>query len=329
MVPKNRPAVAPSGKKAARQPRFRMRWVLAHEPISLFEPAAREFARLVEAGTRGEVRVDILSLADYSPGRSMAAADVAEEAASGRLEMAQTYAHAFGRLHAPILAVDAPFLFRSHEHATRVLDGEIGRGLLAPLRTRGLRGLAFTYSGGYRIVSSTGLEIRRLEDLRGLRVRTSPNPVAVAALEALAARPVPAPLERVNALTREGLIDAAETTYPRYWLARQHEVQGVVNETGHSLLTTVVAMNEAFFQSLPRAHQDVVVAAAGVIARGEREYSISEGEKARAAALAAGVKIVALDPRERRRVEAAALEAYERIGPLVGADLIDAIRAAA
>lgn len=63
------------------QPKFRMRWVLAHEPVFLFEPSAREFARLVDEGTRGEVRIDIMSMADYAPGR--AAADMADEVASG------------------------------------------------------------------------------------------------------------------------------------------------------------------------------------------------------------------------------------------------------
>ena len=155
-----------------------------------------------------------MSLSDYAAGRPLTAADMAEELMAGRLEMAQTYAHVLGRLHSPIWVVDSPFLFRDHEHAARVLEGGIGDGLRSGLPAHGLRGLAFTYSGGFRILTTTGKEIHRVEDMRGLRIRTSPSPVATAVMESFGATAVPSELDQVVALTRAGSIDGAETPTP-------------------------------------------------------------------------------------------------------------------
>lgn len=307
----------------------RIRWVLAHEPIALFEPAAREFARLVEEGTNGELRVDILSLSDYAPGKKLNIGHMPEELRSGRLDMAQVSVQDFGILHKPMWAVDAPFLFTSHEHATRVLDGEIGRGLLSALKPHGLRGLAFTYSGGFRVLAAApGSKLEKLEDLRGLRVRTTHTPVAKLTMEALGATAYPAPISEAPALARAGLIDAAETTWARYWSQRQNEAQPVVVETGHSLLITSVVMNEKAFQSLPAAHRAVVEKAAAVIAVQEREHSVREGDKARAAALAEGVQVSSFVPAEQLRFRDAAMSAYAKIEPLVGKDILEAIRKA-
>lgn len=317
------------GSSQHKKARFHVRWVLAHEPTALFEPAAREFARLVSERTAGEMRVDVLSLADYSPGRRLDISHMLGEVRSGRLEMAQIQAQEFGLLHAPAWVVDAPFIFKSHEHVVRVVDGEIGRRLMDALIPHGLRALAFTYSGGERILATSGAVLRRHEDLRGLRVRTTPSPVAQLTMEALGASPVPAPIAETIRLSREGRIDASETTYARYWDQRQYEVHPVVHETGHSVLLTAMVLSDAYFAALPKDFQDAVSEAGRVVAVKERADSLEAGRQAKAQAEAKGLKIVALDPAERARFEQAARAADPRIEALVGAQIVSDIRALA
>lgn len=318
--------LSPSRKEQAR---FHLRWVLAHEPVSLFEPAARRFSQLVEEGTGGEVRVDVLSLCDYAPGRRLAMGDVQEELRSGRLMMAQLPCVDLGRWHAPFWGLESPFIFRSHEHASRVLDGRIGQGLLDALRPKGLRGLAFTYSGGERILSTAGREIRRVEDLAGLRVRICHTPVAEATMQTLGAQTVQAPVAQITQLTREGRIDAAESTWARYWDQRHDAAQPVVHETSHTFLLTSIVLQERIFQSLPSRYREVLVESARTIASQERQYSLQQAGVAREAATTAGVKIVAFDAGERERFETRARQAHARIRSLVGGELLDAVAAAA
>ena len=64
-----------------------------------------------------------------------------------------------------MLALDMPFIFEDHEHATRVLEGEVGEFLLDKITEKSnVRGMAFTYSGGFRNVLSN----KKVNSLKGL-----------------------------------------------------------------------------------------------------------------------------------------------------------------
>lgn len=309
--------------------RHTIHWVLTHDPIALFEEAARRFQSLVHELSDGQIEVRVQTPTEYGGGRRVPAGEVMEKVASGELQMSQTYTTVLGKLAERLWALDLPFLFDSHEHAARVLDGPIGRELLNDLEPHGLHGLAFTYSGGYRILSSTSQAIRRLEDFRGLRLRTAENPVVTALFESLGAEPHPAPLQAIPELTEAGTIEAAETTWPRYWDMRHHEVQPVVNETSHSLFLTALVVNARFFESLSPELRSVIQRAALTMAQLEREKSVRDGLECRKAALEAGGTVVTLSRAESQRFERAARPIHERFAPKFGPDLLERIRAEA
>lgn len=309
--------------------RTTIRWVLTHDPIALFEDAARRFAGLVDAGSGGELAVEVMTPKEYGKGAHVSATEVMRQVASGELEMSQTYTTVLGRLCDRMWALDLPFLFDSHEHASRALDGAIGRELLDGLRPHGLHGMAFTYSGGYRVISSTRRAIRSIDDLRGVHLRVAENPVVVAMFESLGAHPHPAPLSSIPALTGDGLVEAAETTWPRYWDMGHHRVQPVVNETGHSLFLTALCMNAAFHASLPPHLQDVLRDAALDTARHERDKSVRDGLSARLRWRAEGGVVNAMSVAQTQRWQDHAQAIHARFEPRFGAGLLDRIRAAA
>jgi TRAP-type C4-dicarboxylate transport system substrate-binding protein len=309
--------------------RYRIHWVLTHDPIALFEEAARRFQSLVHERSNGEIEVRVSTPTEYGNGTRVPADEVMRKVVSGELEMSQTYTTTLGRLAERLWALDLPFLFHSHEHAARVIDGRIGRELLDELEPHGLHGLAFTYSGGYRIVSSTGAAIRRIEDFAGLRVRTAENPVVTALFESLGAHPVPAPLPSIPALTEAGKIEAAESTWPRYWDMGHHAVQAVVNETSHSLFLTALTVNARFFASLPEHLKEVLSGAARETAYLERDKSVRDGLECRKACLEAGGVVHTLSRAESQRFERAAKPIHERFRPVFGNELLDRIQSAA
>jgi len=309
--------------------RTTIRWVLTHDPIALFEDAARRFEELVTEGSDGEICVEVLTPTEYGGGTRVSPAQVMDEVVSGKLQMSQTYTTVLGRLHDPMWALDLPYLFRSHEHAARVLDGPIGRELLDGLSPHGLHGLAFTYSGGYRIISSTGRPIRSIDDLRGVHMRTAQNPVVTALFEELGAHPHPAPLQSIPAMTQDGVIEAAESTWPRYWDLGHHRVQSVVNETSHSLFLTSLMINEAFFQQLPERLQVVLQDAALATARHERDKSVQDGLRSRGECLEHGGEVFTMPESESQRFEAVAETIRERFADRFGRELLARISAEA
>ena len=302
-----------------------IRWVLTHDPIALFEEAARRFQALVSELSDGELEVEVLTPTEYGNGTRVPAPEVMRRVAAGELQMSQTYTTVLGKMYDRLWALDLPFLFGSHEHASRVLDGPIGRELLDGLTPHGLHGLAFTYSGGYRILSSTGRAIESIDDLKGVHLRTAQNPVVTALFEALGAHPHPAPLQSIPAMTHDGLIEAAESTWPRYWDMGHHRVQPVVNETSHSLFLTALVINEPFWQSLSPKQQQAVQDAALQTAQHERDKSVRDGLESRAECQSKGGAVHTLTSAESQRFERVAREIHERFADRFGRDLLDRI----
>jgi tripartite ATP-independent transporter DctP family solute receptor len=313
-------ALAPCAQAAPHE----IRWVLAHEPSGVFTQAAQEFADLVSKETNGDVVVKIISSREFGHGKLANPDEVAQLVADGKVEMTQTYTTSLGRFAPKLMVLDMPYLFRDHVHAAAVLDGAIGKDLLASLSPRNMKGLAFTYSGGYRIVPTTEKEIHKPSDMKGLRVRTSNSPVAQATIRVLGGVPVPASMYALHSLAKAGKVDATESTLPRYADDNDESIMPVINETNHSLFLTAVMINEKFYNALPKADQEAVSRAALQMAQSERRHSVDDGQQVKKDALAKGQKYVVLTPAEQAEFVAALKPVRDEFTPRFG-DLVERI----
>jgi TRAP-type C4-dicarboxylate transport system substrate-binding protein len=135
----------------------KIRWVIAHEPLSLFVRAAEDFQKFVnEAQSAEKIEVEVMTLGEYSmkynDGVMVTKHDLLDLMEQGKIEMSQMYTTWLAEdIEHDMLALEMPFIFEDHEHAARVLEGEVGEGLLEKITEKSnVRGMAFTYSGGFR-----------------------------------------------------------------------------------------------------------------------------------------------------------------------------------
>jgi TRAP-type C4-dicarboxylate transport system substrate-binding protein len=135
----------------------KIRWVIAHEPLSLFERAAKDFQTFVnEAQSAEKIEVEVMTLNEYADkyndGVAVSKHDLLDLMEQGKIEMSQMYTTWLAEdIEHDMLALEMPFIFEDHEHATRVLEGEVGEELLDKITEKSnVRGMAFTYSGGFR-----------------------------------------------------------------------------------------------------------------------------------------------------------------------------------
>ena len=135
----------------------KIRWVIAHEPLSLFVRAAKDFQDYVNAAQSAEkIEVEVMTLSEYSErynnGVLVTKHDLLDLMEQGKIEMSQLYTSWLAEhFDNDMLALDMPFIFQDHDHATRVLEGEVGEYLLDKITANSnVRGMAFTYSGGFR-----------------------------------------------------------------------------------------------------------------------------------------------------------------------------------
>jgi len=310
----------------------KIRWVIAHEPLNLFLRAAEDFERRVnEQQTEHKIQVEIMTLTEYSHrynnGVIVTKHDLLDLMEAGRIEMSQMYTTWLAeRYEQDFLAFDMPFLFRDHDHATRVLEGEVGETLLAKLTDKSnVRGLSFTYSGGFRQMISNK-KVSTLEELAGTPVRSNRNPVAQATIRALGMKPVVAEVEDLRQVVVDGLAHGGETNYPRMYPLRQNEVTKSVIDTGHSLFLTSMIIGNRFWDSLSPEVQAVIKQAAVLAGREERAETIRDGARAEQQLMEQeGANIVKWTQEQRESAKAALSDVYDQFRDTFTPGLIDAI----
>jgi len=309
---------------------IKVRWVLAHEPIELFIRAAKVFAAEVEARAPGRLDIEVMTMSEYSEryndGVVVTKHELVDLLDSGRIEMSQTYTITLGKVNRDFFALDLPFLFRDHAHASRVFEGAVGKQLLDSLQdVKKIKGLAFTYSGGFRIIPGNE-PVAKIEDLRDVRVRTSFSPVAIDTFKAVGADVVPMELEELTENLGAATVAIGESTYPRVYALNQASVSKVINHTEHSLFLTSILVGSDFWAVLDADLQQVVADAALVAARHERELSIEDIALVQARAESDGIEVIKMSAEEQARFKAATQGVYTKYQDYFTAGLVDSIK---
>ena len=311
----------------------KIRWVIAHEPLNLFTRAAKDFQDHLNAVLTADqqVEVEIMTLTEYSQrynnGIVVTKHDLLDLMEDGKIEMSQMYTTWLAEHYEnDFLALDLPFLFTDHDHATRVLEGEVGETLLAKLTDKSnVRGLSFTYSGGFRQMISNK-EVSTLADLVGTKQRSNRNPVAQATFKALGLDAVPSELEEIRDNMLAGMFEGAETTYPRIYPLGQNEVTKTVLDTEHSLFLTTMIIGDRFWESLGANVQAVIKTAAIEAGREERAETIRDGEVTKQKLVAQGATIKTLSAEEKAWAIEQTAVVYDQFRDTFTAGLVDKIK---
>jgi len=106
--------------------------------------------------------------------------------------------------------LDLPFIWKDYAHVHRVLDGEVGDTLAGELSNEGFKVLAWMDSWGYRNVYTAKKEVKQPADLQGLKIRTIPTPIYVAAVNAMGANATPMAFGEVYTAMQTGVLDGFE-----------------------------------------------------------------------------------------------------------------------
>lgn len=317
-----------------------IRWVLYHEPVDLFLRTAKAFSEEIARTTNGRLVVEILTTNEFAEKYNKdASLEPMVWMQSGDAEMSQIHISHLGVWHTPeFFALELPFLFDSHEHATRVLEGNIGEDLLSGLeKTTPVRGLAFTYSGGYRCLA-VDREIKTAEDLKGLTVVTNKNPVAIDTAEAFGC--IAVPVNQKDAFntnktwsdtaehSNHGGNNAVETTLPRYEKEAKTDTHIYVSNTKHSMYLTSILIAKKFWNSLSTEDQDALKAAAMHSATLERQWTIEDSAKIANSTeeqAKLGINYSEFAETERAKLKETVQPIYNKYRQIFGVDLVDGI----
>jgi len=316
----------------------KIRWLIAHEPVNLFLRTAEAFREKIAELTNDEFEVEIYTASEYEQKFKQSALkdsttsyiDPMTMLDQGMLEMSQLHITELARWHSPeFWALEMPFIFRDHAHATRVLEGEIGQKMLDGLVDKSpARGLAFTYSGGFRCMASD-VEIKSVEDFKGIKFAASRNPIVIDMIESIGAVPeIFLIRDYANKEKVEGLKAAVlDTTIPRYLAQLQGVNKNHLTNTKHSLFLTSIIIGNKFWDSLDVETQAKFQEACAYASRLERKWSVQEAEEfaAKGDHSDIGVKYQEFDQAETEKFKELVKPLYNKYREFFYPGLIDGI----
>jgi C4-dicarboxylate-binding protein DctP len=288
--------------------------------------AAAEFKAEVEKAVGSRLTVEIVDMGKLFGMRDKRDDGAMDALAAGSLDIAGVTTTALARRHEPRLHLfDLPFAFANAEQVERVVAGPLGEKLASGLPAKGLRALAYTYSGGFRVVAANR-PIRSLKDLAGLRVWVAPSPYLEAEFAALGAVPVAA--GRPKQLAEAGKIDAEENTYN--FLEARSDLQKsfpYLNEMQSDFYVTVTLASAKFLDSLDAGERAAVLAAAKKAAASERSGTLRDNAEIAERLVKRGMTRVALTAEARAELAKRAAPVLERYSREVDATVLPEVRA--
>lgn len=231
--------------------------------------------------------------------------------------------------HNPQFNVPAlPFLFDNDAAAIAFWDGEKGQEILSSLENDGVLGLYMWPNGG-KHVTNNKRPLVTPEDFKGLKFRTQGGQVLEKVYSALGAGSESIPFSELYTALDQGVVDGQENTFSNIESKKFDEVQAYTTVMNHTRVDYALFTNVEFWESMNEATKAIVQA--GVeegtrVARAEAKTlndAAYETIKERAE-----TEITELTPEQIEVFRKALEPIYDEFEEAIGADVIEAARAA-
>jgi TRAP-type transport system periplasmic protein len=251
---------------------------------------AVEFANNVNAASN-TIEVKVFPASQLGQSREVIEAMRLGSGAAGTTGGPAEYASFVKRLG----VLGLPFEWRSYDHALAVLDGPVGKALDQDMEKAGFKVLSWAVSWGFRNVVTAKKEVKTAADLKGLKIRTIPTKVFVAAINAMGANATPMNFGEIYTSLQSGVLDGYEHTAATTISFKFNEVACCIALTRHLMDPTFLVMSQLEWKKLSAADQAIVQKAAQAAALTVRQMAPQREAEALAAVRKLGMKVNEID----------------------------------
>jgi tripartite ATP-independent transporter DctP family solute receptor len=218
-------------------------------------------------------------------------------------------------------AVDLPFLFNSGEEADKVMDGAFGKSLSEKLPATGLVGLAY-WELGFRNLTNNRRAVTKLEDIKGLKIRTLQSPIPIELFNSLGANAVPLPYTELYTALETGTVDGQENPFANIINAKFYEVQKYLTVTRHQYNPQIVLVSKKFWDGLNEEEKGILQSAATEARDFQRKVSREADAKALDEIKKTGMQVTELNSAETQKIRDAVKPLIDKFSADVGADTV-------
>ena len=164
-----------------------------------------------------------------------------------------------------------PYVFSSEEHYWKFVKSDLAKEMLAEAKEVELPWTGLAYGEeGYRHFFATK-DIKTIDDLKGLKIRVSDDPIMTGLLQGLGASFTPVSFGELYSALQTGVVDCAEQPITNYLSNSFQEVAPYMLRDGHTLGTIELIATDSCFDKLSDEQKAMVQEAA--------DYAMAECEK--------------------------------------------------
>lgn len=315
-------ALAPAGAMAQTyKSEYKMSLVLG--PAFPWGKGGEIWADLVRQRTSGRINIKLY------PGTSLVAGDQTREFSAirqGVIDMAVGSTINWSPQVKELNLFSLPFLMPDYKALDALTQGEVGKSMFATLEKAGVVPLAWG-ENGFREVSNSKREIRKPEDLKGLKLRVVGSPLYIETFNALGANPTQMSWADAQPAMASGAVDGQENPQSVFAAAKLYTVgQKYVTTWGYVADPLIFVVNKQIWESWTPADREIVKQAA--IDAGKQEIALARKGLVEPGAPAwkdmeqHGVKVTQLSPAEHDAFRKATVKVYDKWKKQIGSDLV-------
>lgn len=175
-----------------------------------------------------------------------------------------------------------PYIFRSLDHAEKVMSGEVGDIFQQMLEKKGFSILSWWIGKGFRSVNNSVRPIYKPEDLKGIKIRVMEDPAYIDLFKAFGAIPVPISWGELHTALQTKTVDAHENDPQVIDKYSFIEFTKYYSLTEHTIMPIAVVISTAKFNSLGEEGKKAMLKAADAaryVARKVADDTIREAYK--------------------------------------------------
>lgn len=292
---------------------------LAHESSSgsLIQKAAEFFAQKVAEKSGGNLDVAI-----FPDGQLGDEAAIADGVGAGSIDIG--LGGVADAIDPRLNVVTLPFLFKDLDAVHAFLDGPVGQEVFATGGANGFHMLG-ALDSGFRQFALTKGPVTTPADLAGVKVRTPPNPVLLATMNALGALAQSIPFGEVYTSLQSGVVDGVEPEMRDFQDQKWFEVTPYISIANYVWTPNFWFINAARYDGLDVAEKTAIDAAAAETIAWYRSELGATYDKVLKDLEAAGVKVNVVEQEPFREMVG---PVYDQFGKEWGAEFVAKVRAA-
>lgn len=228
--------------------------------------AAIKFAEMVKQRSNGLLNITIHPNQSLGNDRKML-----QMAKEGELDIILPPTAKLSHIIPELQIVDFPFIFPSALIAHNVLDGKVGKTLLAKFNEHDLVGVAF-WESGFKQLTSNKL-MTTVEDFKGSKFRIMQSDVLRDQFNSWGADTITIDFGKTYDALKDGVADGQENPLNSIIVMKFDQVQKYLYLSDHGYLAQVLAFSQKTFNKLSKNHQNILMEVGQEITGFQREES--------------------------------------------------------